>query len=281
MLNFGAKKEAMARYNGAKARLESIQSDLSRKADELFALRKEANHRVVRAVQSYVNSLANSPKEFKEEVASFSKEFDRFSDHSHLLQKKQKALEVQGSLAGAGALAGLGVAALGPSAAMTIATTFGTASTGTAIASLSGAAAQSAALAWLGGGTLAAGGGGAAGGAMVLAAMGPVGIAAAGVMLGGGAVLASKKNNEIAEHADAYARALETQINRSRVLLKTVEEIRKLTLHHTDESEKHLKLLKQRAPQNYHEFDIECKQELAALINNIRSLTKLLRKNSI
>lgn len=57
--------------------------------------------------------------------------------------------------AGAGAAgigAGVAVAALGPTAAMGIATTFGVASTGTAISTLSGAAATNAALAWLGGG---------------------------------------------------------------------------------------------------------------------------------
>lgn len=48
------------------------------------------------------------------------------------------------------------------------ATMYGTAGTGAAISSLSGAAANSAALAWLGGGTLAAGGGGMALGAIVV-----------------------------------------------------------------------------------------------------------------
>ena len=49
-----------------------------------------------------------------------------------------------------------------------LATTIGTASTGTAIATLHGAAATSAAMAWLGGGTIAAGGFGVAGGAVVV-----------------------------------------------------------------------------------------------------------------
>ncbi len=48
---------------------------------------------------------------------------------------------------------------------------FGTASTGTAIGTLSGAAAHSATLAWLGGGSLAAGGGGMAAGTIVLGAV--------------------------------------------------------------------------------------------------------------
>ena len=49
---------------------------------------------------------------------------------------------------------------LGPSEAIGIAITFEVASTGTAISTLSGAAATNVALVWLGGGALAAGSGG-------------------------------------------------------------------------------------------------------------------------
>jgi len=63
---------------------------------------------------------------------------------------------------------------------------FGTASTGTAIAGLSGAAAWNATLAWFGGGAIAAGGGGMALGAVVLGgvALGPA-LAVGGFMLAG------------------------------------------------------------------------------------------------
>lgn len=67
--------------------------------------------------------------------------------------------------------------------AMWVATTWGTAGTGTAISSLSGAAASNAAMAWLGGGTVASGGGGMAAGAAVLTGGAVVviaGVAAAG-----------------------------------------------------------------------------------------------------
>lgn len=64
---------------------------------------------------------------------------------------------------------------------------FGAASTGTAISSLSGAAATNATLAWLGGGSLAAGGGGMAAGSVVLGTItatttGVFALAAAGIV---------------------------------------------------------------------------------------------------
>ena len=80
---------------------------------------------------------------------------------------------------------------------MGIATTFGVASTGTAISALSGAAAMNAGLAWLGGGALAAGGGGMAAGEAFLALMGPIGLAIAGVgIITGGFLFWKNKNDQ-------------------------------------------------------------------------------------
>ena len=61
-----------------------------------------------------------------------------------------------------------GLAAIG---SWTLVSMFGTASTGTAIASLSGAAAHNSILAWFGGGAIAAGGGGMAAGTVVVGAI--------------------------------------------------------------------------------------------------------------
>lgn len=96
----------------------------------------------------------------------------------------------------AGVGVGVAVAAFGPTAAMGIATTFGVASTGTAISTLSGAAATNAALAWLGGGVLATGGGGMAAGDAFLALAGPVGLAIAGVALVGSGILLWKSKSD-------------------------------------------------------------------------------------
>ncbi|WP_075830031.1 hypothetical protein [Deinococcus marmoris] len=78
-------------------------------------------------------------------------------------------------------------------------TAFGAASTGAAITGLSGAAANSAALAWLGGGTLAAGGGG-----MALGAIVATGLFAAPAALAG-TFIAAKKGQEALTAATKYS----------------------------------------------------------------------------
>jgi hypothetical protein len=82
--------------------------------------------------------------------------------------------------------------------------TFATASTGTAIGTLSGAAATNATLAWLGGGSLVAGGGGIAAGTLVLG-----GLVAAPVLAVGGLVVHHKGRAALTR---AQADALEADI---------------------------------------------------------------------
>lgn len=86
--------------------------------------------------------------------SNFIKEFKDVCDYA--TQELDAAKKSMAGV-GAGVAGGMAVASLAPSAAMWVATTFGTASTGTAISTLSGAAATNAALAWLGGGAAAAG----------------------------------------------------------------------------------------------------------------------------
>ena len=85
--------------------------------------------------------------------------------------------------------AGVAVATIGPTAAMGIATTFGVASTGTAISALSGAAATNLCISMVGWWSTCAGGGGMAAGNAFLALAGPIGWAIAGVALLGSGIL--------------------------------------------------------------------------------------------
>ena len=90
----------------------------------------------------------------------------------------------------------------GQTAAMSLATTFGTASTGTAISSLSGVAATNAATAWLGGGALAAGGGGMAAGTVVLTTIPIVGgvVAASAISYGAYKYVKGKKKRNLTQN---------------------------------------------------------------------------------
>lgn len=98
-----------------------------------------------------------------------------------------------------------GVAATGATTALTA--TFGTASTGTAISTLSGAAANNAILAQLGGGAISAGGYGITAGTMVLTAT------SAGVALMVGGVLVNVAGQKLYDQADdAYSKVMDIKI---------------------------------------------------------------------
>lgn len=103
----------------------------------------------------------------------------------------------------AGAIAGVGLGAGTAAGVFAVVSATATASTGTAIASLSGAAASSATLAWLGGGSLAAGGLGIAGGTAVL-----TGVVALPALLALGGVLVWK-GRKLRKAADAEAGELD------------------------------------------------------------------------
>ncbi|WP_019895936.1 hypothetical protein [Hydrogenovibrio halophilus] len=102
----------------------------------------------------------------------------------------------------------------------------GTASTGTAIGSLSGAAATNATLAWLGGGSLASGGLGMAGGAAVLG-----GVVAGPVLAIGGAVMASKaeESKERAKENVAKAKVAAKEMKVAEVTTNSIKKSCDLT----------------------------------------------------
>ena len=182
-------------------------------------------------VEKLVNSLANKPKSLVEEFEEINKERKEFVEAYEFADRELQAARVAAGSAGAGVAAGASVAFMAPTAAMWIATTFGTASTGTAISALSGAAATNAALAWLGGGALAAGGGGMAAGNALLALAGPVGWSIAGASLLSSIVIFSKKkaklnkqkNEEIESVKNNIKKVKEMDLEIGEILNKTID----------------------------------------------------------
>ena len=135
-------------------------------------------------IQSIFDKIRNVPSDKKLQYEELKQIRLNWKHQAEKIEKDYKEAAMKNAGAGvAGAGVGIAVVTMGPTVAMGVATTFGVASTGTAISTLSGAAATNAALAWLGGGALAAGGGGMAAGNAFLALAGPVGWAIAGVAL--------------------------------------------------------------------------------------------------
>lgn len=198
-------KAAVNDYNAA-------HTEISDYGTKLFTQRERAVD-LLENVETLVNSIANHPKDFDADMGEVQVSKKKFKDASEFAKEELDAAKKSAAGVGAGVAGGMAVASLAPSAAMWIATTFGTASTGTAISALSGAAAESAALAWLGGGAVAAGGGGTAAGTAFLALSGPVGWGIAGAtLLASIALFANKKmklNREKKEEIEAVLKNTE------------------------------------------------------------------------
>ncbi|WP_207346048.1 hypothetical protein [Arthrobacter sp. E3] len=182
-------------YDEAVAEYNAVFTDMNDNGVSLFHQRNRSTD-LIELVELLVNSIANAPKFFQtnfEEIAFHKKDFLLSEEFA---QKDLQAARQSATGAGTGFATGATVASMAPTAAMWVATTFGTASTGTAISTLSGAAATNATLAWLGGGALAAGGGGTAAGTALLAMAGPIGWTIVGATLLTSIVLFAKKKFE-------------------------------------------------------------------------------------
>ena len=143
----------------------------------------------------------------------------------HVLLRNQDFGADAGSLL-AGGITSIVAGVAARQAALTGVRMVATASTGAAISGLSGAAAESATLAWIGGGTLAAGGTGVAGGAMVLTGIG----IAPTVLLGGLAL--NKEGRKAQTQAARFEAEVEegvaTWALRGRILERVRRRVREL-----------------------------------------------------
>ncbi|MCY4483908.1 MAG: hypothetical protein OXC12_13615 [Spirochaetaceae bacterium] len=259
-------------------RREHLRQQVQRDTETLFKQRQRSV-KVIEIVETYVNQLASTPNEFQKTVAHFKVQADRFREdvqrHEDEAARVAKVRAATGStVAGAGAA----VAALGPSAAMAIATTFGTASTGAAISGLSGAAATSAALSWLGGGALAAGGGGMAAGSALLALAGPIGWTVSGVAITGTVALARRGNRKRAEEARRQRLEIEESERSLLAAQRQIAGLEQQTRTHAAGTLGDLATLWKDAPSDYGAFDDASKERLAAVINHARSLGELLHE---
>lgn len=277
MLNFEVKNQALKRLKIAVKEHELTREKVKQLSIDLFQQRQRASSEVIYATELYINVLANSPKEFNKAVSEFRYQVNCFLNTVQELERKSSVSTAVSAGSGAvGVAAGIGVAAFGPTAAIAIATTFGTASTGTAIASLSGAAATNAALAWLGGGALAAGGGGMAAGNALLAMAGPVGWTIGGVALVSSGVFMNINNAKIAEEATEKLFQVEEEIFSLQRVEQEIDKLASNTKKQASVCLATLDYFQRKAPKDYKLFSQKQKELLSSLINCILSLSKLL-----
>lgn len=279
MFNGDIKNEAVEVLKSSQANHEAQAKLVGEASVNLFNLRKACSEQILSEVDAYVNSLANSPKEFDKTFAEFHAEYRTFYEIVAAIEAEAAKVNTQaGTGVAAGIAAGLGVAAFAPTAAMAIATTFGTASTGAAISGLYGVAATNAALAWLGGGALAVGGGGMVAGEAFLALAGPVGWAIGGTALVAAGLFTRSRNRKIAENAVTETKTIETHIAGLTAAKVEIKRLFSLTERHMDGVTVLLAQLMERAPDNYLEFSVVQKEWLGALINHVHSMSELLNK---
>lgn len=164
----------LSKLQMAQLKAEAAAKKTNQKIDEL-GKHTSALYTALTQIQSLFDRIRNVPEENRLKYEKLKAIRVNWKQQAEKIELEYKKAEVKAAGQGAAGIgAGVAVAALGPTAAMGIATTFGVASTRTAISALSGAAATNAALAWLGGGGMAAG-------SAFLALAGPVGWAIAGV----------------------------------------------------------------------------------------------------
>ena len=247
------------------------------KGVQLFVERSRAVD-TISFVESLVNSIANRPKSFDAEFEEIRINRKKFTDSCEFANLELQEARKVATGAGAGLAAGASVAFMAPTAAMWIATTFGTASTGAAISTLSGAAATNAALAWLGGGALAAGGGGMAGGTAFLALAGPVGWSIAGATLLTSILIFTTKKTKLNKQKNEEIQAIKRNIELVREMNGKIGQILDSTITIRNGLNDTLKTAFPMCGADYLSLDDGQKQLLGALINNTKVLAALFGK---
>lgn len=265
-------QETISKYNAEYAQFENNGSAILRQRERALDLLDN--------VENLVNSIANHPKRFDAEIEEIQIHKQKFKNVCEFAEQELAEAKKSAKRTGIGITSGIAVASLAPSAAMWIATTFGVASTGTAISALSGAAAESAALAWLGGGALAAGGGGMSAGTAFLALAGPIGWSIGGATLLASIVLFANKKIKLAkEKKDEIEAVLKNtefirEVNvRVHALLEKTRQLREALDDQYDECVAFY-------GRNFMEIQHEGQIQLGTMVNNAKSLAATLGETS-
>lgn len=277
MLFKKTKDEALKIHERARNKYNATIEKVNTSCGDLYQSRVESQDCIIK-VQKLINSIANTPKEFNSTFSKVEAAVSQFKETEKYAEESLKASKRAGVNVAAGVATGTAVASLAPTAMMWVATTFGTASTGTAISSLSGAVATKAALAWLGGGALSAGGAGVAGGEALLALAGPIGWGIAGASAAISASAVSIKNKKIADKVIDEAKTITMAGAELNETVAVIDNLKKETDLLMSNLNKQYGVFSIVAGSDYKSLSTEDQLGLGAMVNNTLSLAELLNK---
>lgn len=280
MFNSSLKKKALEIHEETLKRYNCSYGLMGQSCERLYAARVKSVE-LIKMIEYVINSISNTPKEFETKMGKIGKELTKFKEtEDYAKEAYDESLRAGVNIAG-GLAAGLGVASMAPTALMSIATTFGTATTGTAISALSGAAAQKAAVAWIGrtfAGFAVKEGAGLAVGNAFLALAGPIGWGITAASTGLSLISLTNKNKELAdkavEEAKEIAKAREAL---DEITAKVNSVMEKTNLLNNDISSQREKI-KGYLNVNYTSLIEDDKLFLGTLVNNTLSLSILLNE---
>ena len=280
MFNNNLKKEALKIHEKTLADYNASYGIMGKSCELLYEIRGKSVG-LIKLVQEVVNSIANTPKQFDTELGKIGKELTKFKETEQYAKEAYDASLKAGVNIVGGTTAGIGIASMAPTALMSIATTFGTASTGTAISALSGAAAQKAAMAWIGrtfAGFAVKEGAGMAAGQAFLALAGPIGWGITAASTGISLISLTNKNKDVAEKAVKEAK----EIAKAREALdETTEKINALkaeTDRLFDDMNREKSKIMSFMNLDYLSLQEEDKLFLGTLVNHTLSLSQLLNE---
>lgn len=272
MFNQSLKKKAIALYIKAEEDYSSVYEQMMINCNNLYGIRVHSLI-IIHKTEHLINSIANTPKEMDAELGEIKKNKKQFDDTVKFAEESNRAIASSGTSAATGVIAGSALAKFGPKVLMGIATTFGKATTGRAISTLSGAAAKKAAINWLGRAT-----GGLLGGKALLALMGPLGWGITAASTGASLISLTKKNSEIARSAIESIKEIQKAVEANQETSAKIQDLYEKTSSIKEglqEEQTHCQQYMNADYQTLNEYD---KKRLGTLVNNTCSLATLLTK---
>lgn len=283
MFNHSLKTGALEIHKNAVSRYNDSHEKMCTACEDLFHVREHALGKIA-AVEALVGTIANKPKAFDKQLGEVRQHVLKFHQTKEYADKAYKEAAKSGFNILSGVAAGGAIATAAPPIAMSIATTFGTASTGVAISTLKGAAAKKAAMAWIGrksGGIATKGiinGAGMASGQAFLALAGPIGWAVSAASTTVSLVSLSSKNKQISTEAIEEAKKIMEACETLRETEKKVSFLRSKTSRLMEEVSSQTERAGAYRNTDYLSLDTDAQLLLGTLVNNTLSLAALLNQ---